>query len=74
MPATPFGDRDARRERFPGYQLGPEAVSPKKALEAGTEIEKKESPWRRAFRGEESVTEEEEREEHSPPQERSGGG
>jgi hypothetical protein len=72
-PATPFGDRDARRERFPGYQSGPEAVSPKKALEAGTEIEKKESPWRRAFRGEESVTEEEE-EEHSPPQEQSGGG
>jgi Polyketide cyclase / dehydrase and lipid transport len=69
-PVTPFGDRDARRERFPGYQFGPEAVSPKKALEAGAEIEKKESPWRRAFRGEESVTEEEE---HSPPQEGSGG-
>jgi hypothetical protein len=69
-PATPFGDRDSRRDRFPGYEYGPAAISPKKALDTGMEIEKEESPWRRAFRGEETVTEEEEEgEEYSTPQE-----
>jgi Polyketide cyclase / dehydrase and lipid transport len=58
-PETPFGDRDSRRERFPDYHRGPDAVSPKKALEAGTEIEKTESPWRRAIRGEESLVDKE---------------
>lgn len=64
---TPLGDRDARRERFPDYQRGPHAVSPKKALEQGVEIEKKESPWRRSMRGEEEVTEEDETTPQEPP-------
>jgi Polyketide cyclase / dehydrase and lipid transport len=58
-PETPLGDRDSRRDRFPDYHRGPDAVSPKKALEAGTEIEKTESPWRRAIRGEEPLAEKE---------------
>lgn len=68
-PPAPLGDRDARRERFPDYHRGPHAVSPKKALEQGVEIEKKESPWRRSMRGEEEVTEEGE----MTPQESPGG-
>ena len=59
VPETPFGDRDSRNERFPNYHRGPDAVSPKKALEAGSEIEQTESPWRRAIRGEELLIEEE---------------
>ena len=58
-PETPLGDRDSRNERFPDYHRGPDSVSPKKALEAGTEIEKTESPWRRAIRGEEPFVDQE---------------
>jgi hypothetical protein len=60
-PETPLGDRDARNERFPDYHRGPDAVSPKKALDAGVEIEKTESPWRRAIRGEEPIKDQEEK-------------
>ena len=58
-PEAPFGDRDSRNERFPDYHRGPDAISPKKALGAGNEIEKTESPWRRAIRGEEPHNESE---------------
>ena len=58
-PETPLGDRDSRNERFPDYHRGPDSVSAKKALEAGTEIEKTESPWRRAIRGEEPFVDKE---------------
>ena len=62
---TPLSDRDASNQRFPDYQRGPDSTSPKKALETATEIEKTESPWRRAIRGEEPQVEEED----SPSQE-----
>ncbi len=65
---APLGDRDARNERFPDYHRGPDAISPKKALDNGVEIEKTESPWRRAIRGEEPLIEAEE----TPSQEQSG--
>ncbi len=67
---TPLGDRDSRNERFPDYQRGPDAISPKKALDAGNEIEKTESPWRRAIRGEEPTLEKDDTTTH----EQSGGG
>lgn len=69
-PETPLGDRDSRHERFPEYHRGPDAVSPKKALEAGAEIEKTESPWRRAIRAEEPLVEKED----TTPHEQSDGG
>lgn len=56
---APLGDRDSRRARFPGYHTGPAAISPKKLLEDGTEIEQHESSWQRAQRGETPVVEEE---------------
>ena len=54
MPPTPFGDRDARRERHPDYHRGP-MISRDPRLNQKTEQPlsetENESPWQRSVRG-----------------------
>lgn len=58
-PNTPFGDRDAPRERFPAYERGPsESRSPRTEAGKRAQAEKRTgSPWRRSIhQGEGPVT------------------